>query len=309
MGCFLFSHLAYFKYTYTHVPLMYFMSTKAEKTFLIAFQGEHGAYSDLAARALFPGHTTLPCAMFEDAFLAVRNGKAAYAVIPIDNSIAGRVADVHRILPTSGTHIIGEHFQPIEHCLLAVRGTKLPDIREAHSHVHALAQCRAYFRAHHIKPVVVDDTAGAALALSESGEKHIAAVASPLAAKLYGLDILAKNIADQKGNTTRFIVIAKQPRASHKGKPTITSLFFKVRNTPGALFKALGGFATTGVNLIKLESYVNGDFQTAEFYAEAMAHPEEPLMQHALADLKYFSEEVRILGIYPADPFRLKKRS
>lgn len=283
------------------------MKSKTKKGLLVAFQGELGAFSDLAARALFPRSETLPCAMFEDAFLAVSNGKAAHAVIPIDNSIAGRVADVHRILPTSGTYIVGEHFQPIEHCLLAVRGAKLSDIREAHSHVHALAQCRAYLRAHHIKPIVVDDTAGAARALSESGEKTIAAVASPLAAKLYNLNILSRSIADQKGNTTRFIVIAKKPHVVEKTTPTITSLFFKVRNTPGALFKALGGFATTGVNLIKLESYVNGDFQTAEFYAEAMAHPENPLMKHALADLKYFSEEVRILGVYKADPFRRKK--
>lgn len=274
----------------------------------IAFQGEPGAYSDLAARSVFPGHETLPCATFYDAFAAVREGKASYAVIPIDNSIAGRVADVHHLLPESRTHIVGEHFQPIEHCLLAVRGAPRSGIRDVWSHVHALAQCRVYLREHHLKPVVVEDTAGAARSLAERGDLSVAAIASPLAAKLYGLQILARDIADHKHNTTRFIVIAKDVPVTKPGGSMITSIFFRVRNTPGALFKALGGFATAGVNLIKLESYVNEDFQTAEFYAEAAAHPDEPLMQHALADLKYFSDEMRILGAYPAHPHRSKSR-
>lgn len=283
------------------------MARKTRGGLPIAFQGEPGAYSDLAARALFPRHSTLPCTMFEDAFNAVRDGKATRAVIPIDNSIAGRVADVHRLLPKSGTHIVAEHFQPIEHCLLAVRGATFREIKEAHSHVHALAQCRAYLRSHHIRPVVVDDTAGAARAIAENKDRSVAAVASPLAAKLYGLKILDRNIADHANNTTRFVVIAKHIEKPRPGAPAITSLFFRVRNTPGALFKALSGFATTGVNLIKLESYVNEDFETAEFYAEAMAHPDDALMRHALDDLRYFSDEVRVLGVYPVHPYRLKK--
>lgn len=275
----------------------------------IAFQGEPGAYSDLAARSVFPGHETLPCATFYDAFAAVHDGKAAYAVIPIDNSIAGRVADVHHLLPESRTYIIGEHFQPIEHCLLGLAKATSEDIRIAWSHVHALAQCRAYMRTHHIKPVVVEDTAGAARAVAEGSDRSIAAIASPLAAKLYGLKVLARDIADRKHNTTRFIVIAKEALKARPKGSMITSIFFRVRNTPGALFKALGGFATTGVNLIKLESYVDEGFQTAEFYAEAAAHPDDALMQHALADLQYFSDEVRILGTYPAHPHRARKKA
>jgi prephenate dehydratase len=284
------------------------MTKKPARSLPIAFQGELGAYSDLAARSLFPTHTTLPCPTFEDAFAAVRDGKALRAVIPIDNSIAGRVADVHHILPRSSVHIIGEYFQPIEHCLLGVDGATKSTIREAWSHVHALAQCRAYLRTHRIKATVVDDTAGAARTLAERKDTSVAAIASPLAAQLYGLKILDRDIADQKNNTTRFIIISKEaPPKIAPGTTTITSIFFRVRNTPGALFKALGGFATTGINLIKLESYVNADFQTAEFYVEALGNPESELMQHALADLKYFSDELRILGVYPSNPYRTKK--
>lgn len=280
---------------------------KAGRTLPVAFQGEPGAYSDLAARSLFPSHTTLPCPTFDDAFAAVRDGKASHAVIPIDNSIAGRVADVHHLLPQSKTHIVGEHFQPIEHCLLGTKGATKGGIREAWSHVHALAQCRVFLRAQRIKPVVVEDTAGAARKLAEGTSTTVAAIASPLAAKLYGLKILARDIADRPNNTTRFIVIAKEAPVARAKGPMITSLFFRVGHSPGALFKALGGFATTGINLLKLESYVNEDFQTAEFYVEAAAHAEDPSMKHALSDLKYFSEEVKILGSYPAHPFRSKK--
>ena len=281
-----------------------------KSTACVAFQGEFGANSDLAGRATFPERETLPCVTFEDVFAAVRSGKAAFGMIPIDNSIAGRVADIHHLLPKSGTHIIGEHFQPIEHQLLATRGASLRTVKEAHSHVHALAQCREFLRKHGIKPVVVEDTAGAARAVSALHDQKIAAIASPLAGKLYGLTVLAKKIEDRPHNITRFVIISKRLTIPKVGEGrVITSLFFRLRSVPAALYKAIGGFASTGVNLLKLESYLNGDFQTAEFYIEAEAHPAELRMQHALDELKFFSEEIRVLGVYPANRYRAREKA
>ena len=277
---------------------------------LIAFQGEEGAYSDLAARTIFPNRTTLSCPTFEHVFAAVRSGKAEFGIIPIDNAIAGRVADIHHLLPNSKVHIVGEHFQPIEHRLLGTSGATLSSVREVHSHVHALAQCRSYLQKHGYRAVVESDTAGSAKMVQKQDKKSIAAIASPLAAKLYDLKVLAKNIEDKEQNVTRFIIVAKKARVPRKETgPVMTSIYFSLRSVPSALFKAIGGFATTNVNLTKLESYVGDHFQTADFYVEAEAHPEETRMQHALAELAYFTNELRILGVYPADSYRYQKHT
>lgn len=273
----------------------------------VAFQGEVGANSDIAARAVFPGRNTLPCVTFDDAFSAVREERAAYAMIPIDNSIAGRVADIHRLLPHAKVKIVEEYFQPIEHRLWGISGTTLESIQEAHSHIHALAQCRNYLQAHHIKPVVAEDTAGAAREISERGDPTIAAIASPLAGELYGLIELARDIEDAEQNTTRFIIVAKEAIVPPIEIPSITSLFFRLRSVPAALHKAIGGFATNEINLIKLESYIGTDFESADFYIEAEAHVNEERMQRALTELTLVTDEVEVLGTYPMHPKR--KRS
>lgn len=278
------------------------------KSLPIAFQGEFGANSDLAARAVFPNYKTLPCLLFEDAFAAVRAGKAEYAMIPIDNSIAGRVADIHQLLRSANMYIVGEHFQPIEHRLLSIPGATLKNIREVHSHIHALAQCRKYLHTHGLKAVVAEDTAGAARGIKERGDRTIAAIASPLAGTLYGLVELARDIEDKERNTTRFIIIARKAHIPKQGTvKVITSIFFRLRSVPAALYKSIGGFATNGINLLKLESYLGEGFQSAEFYIEAEAHQDDPLMKLALAELKFFSEEVRILGAYPMHHYRQSK--
>ena len=272
----------------------------------IAFQGEPGAYSDLACRAVFPGDATLPCLTFDDAFAAVAEGRADYGMIAVENSIAGRVADVHHLLPGGGLSIVGEHYQPIRHHLLAKPGAKLGDIREAHSHVHALAQCRDFLREHGIKPVVVHDTAGAAAEIAKRGDQHIAAIASELAGAVYGLASLAADIADQRNNTTRFLVLARNAKKLEAGAgPCITTLVFRVRSIPAALYKALGGFASNGINITKLESYlVGGNFTAAQFYLDAEGHPDDAGFRHALEELNFFAHEVKILGAYPAHEFR-----
>lgn len=271
----------------------------------IAFQGEPGANSDIAARAVFPDSVTLPCLIFADVFTAVREGKADYAMIPIDNSIAGRVADIHHLLRDTDTAIVGEHFQPIEHRLFGVPEATLESIREVHSHIHALAQCRKYLHTHKFKAVVAEDTAGAAREVQERGDPAIGAIASPLAGTLYGLVELARDIEDAEHNTTRFVIIAREVHIPKQGSgKVITSIFFRLRSVPAALYKAIGGFATNGINLLKLESYLGEGFQSAEFYIEAEAHPEDPTMKLALQELEFFSEEVRSLGTYPAHPYR-----
>lgn len=273
----------------------------------IAFQGRPGAYSDLACHAVFPDWQTLPCAAFEDVYEAVLGGKAERAMIPIENSTVGRVADIHHLLPEGGLHIIAEHYQPIEHHLLVVPGTKLSDIRVAHSHVQALQQCRNFLRDKGITPVIKSDTAGSASELKSLGDKSIAAIASKLAGEIYGLESVAGNIADQAGNTTRFLIMAREAATPAPGGAVVTSLVFRVRSVPAALYKALGGFATNGINITKIESYmVDNKFTAAQFYIELEAHPEEKRLQLALEELAFFAHEVKILGTYPAHPFRKK---
>ncbi len=272
---------------------------------LIAFQGAPGAYSDLACRHAFPEMETLPCTQFEDAFAAIRDGKAVLGMIPIENSVAGRVADIHHLMPDSGLFIIGEHFEPVHHHLLALPGATLDSIKTVRSHVHALGQTRNFQRLHGLTPVVAVDTAGAAAELAERRDNGVAAIASELAGRIYGLQSLAANIEDAAHNTTRFLVMSRDPKRAARGQPTVTTFVFNVRNVPAALFKALGGFATNTVNMTKLESYmVGGNFTATQFYADVEAHPDDRPLKLALEELEFFSTEVKILGVYPAAPQR-----
>ncbi len=272
----------------------------------IAFQGESGANSHIACDEVFPAMTPLPCATFEDAFAAIQDGSADLGMIPIENSIAGRVADIHHLLPRSGLHIIGEHFLPIRFQLMATPDASLATIKTVYSHVHALGQCRKIIRKLGMKAVVAADTAGAARQVSEWKDPTRAALAPRLAAKIYGLNILAEDVEDEKHNTTRFIILSKtQKLAEANNGPTVTSFVFRVRNLPAALYKALGGFATNGVNMTKLESYmIDGHFFATMFYSEVDGHPADPGLARALEELNFFSREFRILGVYPRHPFR-----
>jgi prephenate dehydratase len=250
--------------------------------------------------------TTLPCNQFEDAFAAVREDRAALAMIPIENSVAGRVADIHHLMPDSELHIIGEHFERVNHHLLALPGATLATIRTVKSHVHALSQCRKLIRSLGIEPVVAADTAGAAAELAARGDLTVAAIASELAGQIYGLVSLQENIEDAEHNTTRFLIMSREPEWPPRDTPTVTTFLFRVRNVPAALYKALGGFATNGVNMTKLESYmVGGAFAATQFYADVEAHPEDRPLALALEELAFFSREVKILGVYPAHPLRL----
>jgi prephenate dehydratase len=273
---------------------------------VIAFQGVAGAYSDMACRAVHPDMTTLPCGTFEDTFAAVHEGRAALAMIPIENSSAGRVADIHHLLPESGLHIIAEHFQVVHHQLLAPRGARLETVKTVRSHVQALSQCRAFIRAHGLTPVAHVDTAGAAAEVAKLNDPSQAAIASELAAELHGLEILMRDVHDEAHNTTRFLIMAEEPiDPEADAGPVITSFVFRVRSVPASLYKALGGFATNGINITKLESYiVDGSFTVAQFYADVEGHPEHRLMRLALEELGFFSREVKILGVYPASEFR-----
>ncbi|MGH7093626.1 MAG: prephenate dehydratase, partial [Stellaceae bacterium] len=253
--------------------------------------------------------TSLPCAAFEDAFAAVREDRAELGMIPIENSVAGRVADIHHLMPDSGLFIIGEHFEPVHHHLLAVPGATLDTIRTVRSHVHALGQTRNWLRAHRLSPVVAADTAGAAAEIAERGDNTVAAIASELARQIYGLVSLAENIEDAEHNTTRFMVMAREAQWAPRGRPAVTTFVFNVRNVPAALYKALGGFATNGVNMTKLESYmVGGRFTATQFYADVEAHPDDTPLKLALEELRFFSTEVTILGVYPAAKERLAAR-
>ncbi len=275
-------------------------------TQLISFQGEPGANSHIACGEAFPEMEPLPCATFEDAFAAVQEGKAALGMIPIENSIAGRVADIHHLLPTSGLHIIGEHFLPIHFQLMAIPGASLSTIKDVYSHVHALGQCRKIIRKLGLRGHVAGDTAGSARQVSEWQDPTKASLAPRLAAPIYGLQILAEDVEDEAHNTTRFVVLSKKPKvAARDGSPLVTSFVFRVRNVPAALYKGLGGFATNGVNMTKLESYmVEGQFTATQFYAEVDGHPEDPGLKNALEELAFFSKELRIIGVYPAHPYR-----
>jgi prephenate dehydratase len=276
----------------------------------IAFQGEPGANSHIACNLAYPGYEPLPCPTFEDAFAAVRTGRAALAMIPIDNSVAGRVADIHHLMPASKLHIIGEWFLPVQHQLMAPKQATLKTIKTVESHVHALGQCRNVIRALRLKAVVAADTAGAAREVAEAGDITRAALATKLAAKIYGLRILKKDVADAKHNATRFVILSREPRwANRKEKRVMTTFVFQVRNIPAALYKALGGFATNGINMTKLESYmVDGSFTATQFYADVEGHPKNRALELALEELEFVSQPktLRILGVYPTHRSREK---
>ena len=269
-----------------------------------------GANSHIAIHEVYPDATPLPCATFEDVFAAVTDGTAPLAMIPIENSLAGRVSDIYHLLPNAGLTIVGEHFLPIRHQLLGVPGARLEDLRTVESHVMALGQCRAAIRELGLRPIVAADTAGSAREVAEVADPSRAAIASALAAETYGLQVLAQNIEDADHNTTRFLVLAREPDAVLPGdRPLVTTLVFRVRNVPAALFKALGGFATNSVNMTKLESYMlDGHFSATQFYADVDGHPHDRGLAFALEELEFFSHEVRILGTYPAHPFRQTMR-
>ncbi len=272
----------------------------------IAYQGEPGANSHIACLEVRPQHEAIACRTFEDAFQAVNDGTADLAMIPIDNSVAGRVADIHHLMPQSNLSIIGEHFLPVHHQLLVKKGADPKKITSVHSHVHALGQCRKVIRERGLKAVVAVDTAGAARELSESDDMTRAAIASQLAADIYGLDAIARNIEDEAHNTTRFVILSPQRQDAVPGKGSvITSFVFRVRNVPAALYKAMGGFATNGVNMTKLESYqLEGMFSATQFYADIEGHPEDRSVRLALEELAFFTSYVRVLGVYPASPYR-----
>ncbi len=270
----------------------------------IAFQGAKGAYSDLAARQLFPQGETVPCATFFDAFQSVTNGDVDYAVIPIDNTLAGRVADVHHLIPNSNLYIIGEHFLPIHHCLLGTKDSNLADITHVHSHVHALPQCRQFIREHNLAPIVHGDTAGAAEEISQTNNKTQAAIASSLAAEIYGLKILAENVQDDDSNKTRFVVLSREKQHVTAPQNVMTSFVFEVKNIPAALYKAMGGFATNGINMMKLESYVDDKFNAARFYCEVAGNENSDAFKRAITELSYFSNEIKVLGSYEISPLR-----
>ena len=264
---------------------------KTTKKLKIAFQGEPGANSHIAIVEAYPDAEPLPCPTFEDALAAIATGEASLGMIPIENSVAGRVADIHHLLPQSGLFIVGEWFLPIRHQLMAPRGAKLAGIKTVESHVHALGQCRRIIRKLGVKPIVAADTAGSA---------------RDIAANIYGLDILAEDVEDETHNTTRFVLLAREAEWAKQGSgPLVTTFVFRVRNLPAALYKALGGFATNGVNMTKLESYmVDGNFFATQFYADVDGHPDDRGLAFALEELKFFSREFRIVGVYPGHPFR-----
>ena len=272
---------------------------------IISFQGELGAYSHQACMEVFPDGKPLPCHTFEGAIAAVNEGRAGLAMLPVENSTYGRVADIHALLPESGLHIIGEHFVRVHVNLFGVKGAKLSDIKSAMSHTVLLGQSRGFLGQHGIKPVTGADTAGSAKHVSETGDASMGAMASELAGKLYGLDLLARHIEDNTHNTTRFLVTAPKPIAVEPAAKMMTTLIFEVRNIPSALYKAMGGFATNGVNMVKLESYMlNGSFNATQFYADIEGHPEDEAVKRALDELAYFTNSMRVLGTYPKSDFR-----
>jgi prephenate dehydratase len=273
----------------------------------IAFQGELGANSHEACLANRPDCEPAPYATFEDAFEAVKSGDCALAMIPVDNSIAGRVADVHHLLASSGLRIVGEYFKPIHFQLMANAGTRLEDVRGVISMPFAAGQCRRVLRQLGVSVEPAGDTALSAKILAERPDPTRAAIAPALAAELYGLNILKRDIEDEAHNTTRFVVMTaeRDPPRPPADACCVTSFTFRVRNISAALYKALGGFATNGVNMTKLESYMeNGAFTATFFYAEVDGRPEDPPLARALEELAFFSDHVEVLGVFPADPFR-----
>lgn len=274
----------------------------------IAFQGEPGANSDSACRDMYPTMQPLPCPTFEDAFKALEDGAADLAMIPIENTIAGRVADIHHLLPNSDLHIVGEYFLPIHFHLMVLPGTGHADIKTVHSHIHALGQCRNIIRNNGWKPVVAGDTAGAAKLVADTGDKSMAALAPPLAASLYGLDVIEKDVEDHENNVTRFVVLSREPATLERESADeliMTTFVFRVRNIPAALYKAMGGFATNGINMTKLESYqLGGAFTATQFYADIEGHPDDANVKLAFEEIGFFTDYFRVLGVYKAAPNR-----
>ena len=282
------------------------MSETAEPTRAISFQGQLGAFSHLACIESHPDMRPLPCASFEKTFAAVADGRADLAMIPIENSLAGRVADIHYLMPESGQHIVAEHFPRVVQHLLAPAGAKPDGLKTVHSHIHALSQCQRLIDELDLKAVVHADTAGAAAEVAARGDPTMAAIASDLAAEIYGLDILRSGVEDAEHNTTRFVLLAREPvDPDPAAGPVMTTFVFRVRNVPAALYKAMGGFATNGVNMVKLESYMlDGTFTATQFYADIEGHPSQQPVRLALEELGFFSRQVTILGVYPTHPFR-----
>lgn len=271
------------------------------RTGKMGFQGAQGANSEIATRETFPNMTPVPLDTFEDVFNALDKGEVDLAMIPIENTLAGRVADIHHLMPQHDTHIIAEHFLPIRFDLMALPGVKVGDIKAVYSHVHGLGQCRNIIREHGWKAEVGGDTAGSAKLVAERGDRTIAALAPPLAAEIYGLETLAEDVHDEDHNTTRFIILSKTPERPKSGNgPVMTTFLFQVRNIPAALYKAMGGFATNGVNMTKLESYqLGGEFTATQFYADIEGHPDDQPVINAFEELQFFCKEFKILGVYP----------
>ena len=271
----------------------------------ISFQGEPGAYSHQACVEVFPKAEAIACKTFESAIATVKRGEADLAMLPVENSTYGRVADIHYLLPESGLHIIGEHFVRVHINLMGVPGARLEDVKTAQSHTVLLGQCRKFLKEHNLLPVTGADTAGSAQDVSRAQDKSQAALAGDLAADIYGLDVLARHIEDNQNNTTRFLVMSPEAvKTPQSEQELITTFVFRVRNIPAALYKALGGFATNGVNMVKLESYMGGTFTATEFYADIVGHPKDPPVKRALEELAYFTDKLEILGVYKADKSR-----
>ncbi|WP_299694060.1 prephenate dehydratase [uncultured Tateyamaria sp.] len=267
----------------------------------IAFQGDLGAYGHEAVLKARPDAVPVPCHAFEDVIAAVRSGDADMAMLPVENTTYGRVADIHRLLPESGLHIVDEAFVRVRIALMALPGQTLDDISQVRAHMVLIPQARAFLDAHKISAVAAADSAGAARAIAETGERGVGALASAVAAEIHGLNILARDIEDQGHNTTRFLLMSPQADHQSRGDTMITTFVFEVRNIPAALYKAMGGFATNGVNMTKLESYmVGGAFTATQFYADIEGHPDDPPVARALEELAYFTNRLDILGVYPA---------
>ena len=277
----------------------------SDTTIKIAFQGVLGAYSHQACFEAYPEANVLPCNSFQAAIDAVSVGNADLAMLPVENSTYGRVADIHQLLPNSGLHIIGEHYVRVHINLLGLKGSKLSDIKSAMSHTVLLGQCRNYLKKHNIESITGVDTAGSAEIVSKNQNLNQAALASELAGKIYGLDVLAKHIEDESNNTTRFLVMSPNSKSIKIKENRIkTSLVFRVRNIPAALYKAMGGFATNGVNMVKLESYmVDGSFTATQFYLDIIGHPDEPAVKRAMEELSYFTTDIKILGVYESGEY------
>lgn len=287
------------------MPSASIATAATDPAMVVAFQGAPGAYSHLACREALPAMVALPCASFEDAFAAVREGRASCGLIPIENSTAGRVADIHQLLPEGGLFITAEHFLRVRHQLLAPKAASLKTVKRVYSHVQGLSQCRKVIKELGLEAIVASDTAGSAKDVAERNNVEEAAIASSIAGELYGLQVLRPDIEDNHTNTTRFIKLERQRRDPDVAAPnSLTAIMFRVRSVPAALYKALGGFATNGVNVVKLESYLSDGFQVAEFYAEIEGHPAQKNVDLALQELEYFSSSLKVIGVFTAHAFR-----